>query len=272
MELLKNIKPELGTIVFEGNKTKAEIAISVRTYFYLGGFELTADNIPEATLRNSKLPIWMLGLSDYYSSFSKSEILLPTFNKSIELDPGVLFQHWIRRPRVLEQFNAAIYGYNCYDQYLGIPAGNRNPVQPGDMYFWFSGELPTFLSGRLALVVLHCPDIAYGTFLNSFVSDLITIDRMKMIIPTEVPAYQSINQFINPIHLAKQDLFGVTLKDTIDPRLFITSRDAQQQICDIPLNLSFDKDLIMAFYLDVLVQSVDIVFYISKVEPLTYKS
>jgi hypothetical protein len=267
-----NIKAELGKLRpdIDGNVIRTEIAISIRSYFYLGGFEMTPDNL-EGRLQ-TKLPVWLFGLSDYYSGFTRAERIVPPLLRDIQLNAILLFQRWIRRPRVLGQFNSAIYGYNCYNQYLGIPAGNRNPLSVGDMYFWFSAELPTFLSGRLALITVHSPDVAYGTFLNSFVSDLITIDRIKIIVPLEgIAGAIPPDQFKNPLIFVYQDLFGVTITDTVDPRMFITSRDMQQQICDIPLELPLDKNLMLGFYLDVLCTSMDIVLYVSKVESLTYK-
>ena len=73
-----------------------------------------------------------------------------------------------------------------------------------------------------AEVIIHCENVAYATFLNSFVSDLITINTLRYIVPIA-----NINQFINPVVFGYQTLFGKLYTDNIDPRNFITSTDFQ---------------------------------------------
>ena len=124
------------------------------------------------------------------------------------------------------------------------------------------GGVPNFL----AWVIVHCNNVAYGTFLNSFVSDLITIDTIRYIVPIA-----NVAQFINPITFATQSLFGKVYSDNIDPRLYITSRDFQQQISDLPINLPIDKSLMMATQIDVFCQQLSFVLFVKKVEPLTHK-
>ena len=115
-------------------------------------------------------------------------------------------------------------------------------------------------------IIIHCNNVAYGTFLNSFVSDLITINNIRYNVPIA-----NINQFINPIHFAVQSLFGKLYTDTIDPRMYKTPADFQNQIADIPLNFPIDKNFIMGSYIDFDVEHLSFIFMVEKVEPLTHK-
>ena len=115
-------------------------------------------------------------------------------------------------------------------------------------------------------VIIHCNNVAYGTFLNSFVSDLITINTLRIIVPIA-----NINQFINALTFGYQTLFGKTYTDDIDPRMYITSTDFQQQICDIPINLPIDKAAMLMTYVDILCTNFQIILFVEKIESLTHK-
>jgi hypothetical protein len=117
-----------------------------------------------------------------------------------------------------------------------------------------------------ALISIHCDNVAYGTFLNSFVSDLITIDTIRYIV-----SIANINQFINPLLFAYQTLFGKLFTDSIDPRMYITNKDFQQQICDIPVNLPIDKAVMILTNINPACQNFSLMLFVSKVEPLTHK-
>lgn len=117
-----------------------------------------------------------------------------------------------------------------------------------------------------AEIIVHCNNVAFGTFLNSFVSDLITINTLRYMVPIA-----NINQFINPLKFGYQTLFGKTFTDDIDPRNYITSRDFQQQISDIPINLPIDKQMMLGVQINFDCPTFDMILFVEKVEPLTYK-
>lgn len=115
-----------------------------------------------------------------------------------------------------------------------------------------------------AEIIVHCNNIAYGTFLNSFVSDLITINTIRYIVPIA-----NINQFVNPLIFFYQSLFGKTNVNSVDPRMFITSKDFQQQISDIPVNLPIDKKLSLAVAVDFNCQNFNMILFVESVQSLT---
>ena len=134
--------------------------------------------------------------------------------------------------------------------------------QKGDMIIL----LTEVAFGFTFMIRIRCQNVAYGTFLNSFVSDLITIDTIRYIVPIA-----NVNQFINPLIFGMQTLFGKLSSDSIDPRNYITSKDFQQQIADIPVNLPIDKNILLAFQLDVFCQHLSMILFVQKIEALTHK-
>jgi hypothetical protein len=231
---LANVRKAKGSLAYvKGNPlTKTEITINI--------IKFNQSNVG----KNPKTPVYLFGLTDYYAGYPKASIITP--------------------PNGLVIYNVAIYYFGIVGKeippqnYLGLG------TEKGDFFELLSDD-PTFLN-TFSGVRISCQNIAYGTFLNSFVSDLITIDRIRLIIPIA-----DINQFINPLRFTYQTLFGKTVSDDIDPRAYITSTDFQQQICDIPINLPIDKNLIMSFEMEWTCNNMSIILFVSKVEPLTHK-
>jgi hypothetical protein len=260
---LENIKKSLGSIRFvKGNPlTKTEITISIRTWFVQPGFGIIAPNLLPANLQTS-LPIWMFGLTDYYGGYNKSQIINP-------IRPGWFLYAQKFTGVALNGFNSpnsmGIWGYNMFT--VNSPVTNSG-ISYGDFVICFADVDPNFNGNPTfyAFVVIHCENVAYGTFLKSFVSDLITINTFRYIVPIA-----NINQFINPLIFGYQTLFGKVNTDSIDPRNYITSKDFQQQISDIPINLPIDKAVMLGFQLDIFCQNLSMILFVEKVEPLTHK-
>jgi hypothetical protein len=160
------------------------------------------------------------------------------YNKSFVLSEGVV------KGDLVQTFNAV------------IKTNYTNPASVTNAYI----DIYT------AEIIVHCNNVAFGTFLNSFVSDLITINTLRYIVPIA-----NIDQLINPLKFGYQTLFGKTFTDDIDPRQFITSRDFQQQISDIPINLPIDKQVMLGTHIDYNCPKFDMILFVEKVEPLTHK-
>lgn len=248
-EPLANVKNALGSIAYaKGNPlTKTEITIQVTSVFRFegaGGGVIAPAALPLAA--QTSLPFYLFGLTDYYSSFPRAlNICAPT-------------PIWDAFSFIGGEPAFGIFGFTRNAIVGAIPA------QIGDLilsyrYFLAAGSYS-------CTIIVHCNNVAYGTFLNSFVSDLITISVMRYIVPIA-----NVNQFINPLVFVTQSLFGKVATDTIDPRMYITSKDFQQQISDIPVNLPIDKNVIVCSQLSVFCQQLSFVLFVEKVEPLTHK-
>jgi hypothetical protein len=241
---------------------KAEIELVITTWFGQGNVPVLFNALP-ANLQ-TKIPVWLFGLTDYYGNYSDIASLVPPLLSDRMNSPTQ--DRWQRYDIPLLSTNAAIYGFGFYDQALMFWM-RQGRLELGDMFLIFM----SLGADWSCMVKIHCNNMAYGTFLNSYISDRITINRMKIIIPTEtLGGFQTIDQFKNPLILARQSLFGTIITDNLDPRLFITSHDMQQHICDIPLKVSLDKNFLMGFLLEIPVTQMQINLYVSKVEPLLY--
>lgn len=177
-----------------------------------------------------------------------------------------------------------IFGYDFYssEPSIGVYGYNKNValspnVVRGDVVITYIAPILNFRTKfnltrefyydyYTAEIVIHCNNVDYGTFLNSFVSDLITLDTIRYIVPVA-----NINQLINPVIFATQTLFGKLATDNIDPRIYITNKDFQPQISDIPINLPIDKSIILGFNIDFNCQQLSLILFVKKVEALTHK-
>ena len=241
---LKNVRNAMGHIgQTVGNPlTKTEIVLTITTAFFDNMGNLV---LPAALPLNLQtyLPIYLFGLTDFNGAYLRMNTILP---------PSA---GWLQAALVGIVNPMGIWGRDVF-----APLPGLNPVA-GDMIMLFIDALaPNFL----AWTCVHCNNVAYGTFLNSFVSDLITISHIRYFSP-------NINQFINPVVFGYQTLFGKTSWDTLDPRMYILGKDPQQNICDLPVNLTIDKNLMIGFQLIVFCQNVNWVLFVEKVEPLTHK-
>lgn len=245
-EPLANVKNALGSIAYaKGNPlTKTEITLLIDLFFYdvIGGGWILAPALPPAL--QTSLPTYIFGLTDYYGGYLKLRNLVPSIGGWNNL--------------VAFGTSMGIYGYNL----LPVIAPAFGILEMGDMFMQFVSPGGLFFG----FVRVRCQNVSYGTFLNSFVSDLITINTIRYIVPGA-----NVNQFVNPLIFGYQSLFGKVTTDSIDPRLFITPKDFQQQIADIPVNLPIDKNMMLGFQTSVFCQNSSWVLFVEKVEPLTYK-
>jgi hypothetical protein len=245
-EMLSNVRQGLGSLGYtKGNPlTKTEITLNIENFSFGN-----RGRFPNA-------PIFIFGLTDYYAAYVKNKLISP--------------QNGLMMGTVPPPVNTPYFGI-CGKDVSTITAnsfaGPPFTFNDGDLFIGYIND--DFLINGLhefADIRLSCQNVAYGTFLNSFVSDLITINTIRLVVPIA-----NINQYINPIHFTYQTLFGKTFTDDVDPRQYITSTDFQQQICDIPINLPLDKNLCMSFNIEFTCPSMSIILFVEKVEPLTHK-
>lgn len=245
-QTLKNVRESMGSLGYMvGNPlTKTEITLQVRIQYFdnIAGIFLAPAALPGG---QNSLPVYIFGLTDFHGGFIKSRLLSP-------LNPP---WGW----NAIAQPTIGIWNYTIFN----VAPWTVN-IADGDLVDIVFLNLPVI--NIIAIITVHCPNVAYGTFLNSFVSDLITINRIRCIVPVA-----NVNQFLNPLLFGYQTLFGKVKTDTIDPRMYQLPSDFQNNIADIPLNLPIDKNLFMAFQLNFDCQAFDIVMFVEKVEPLTHK-
>ena len=246
-EPLKNVREGLGAIRhYKGNPlSKTEISIQVTIQFSNSFIGVPIAPAALAIGNQTSLPVHLFGLTDFYGGFLKSS--------TINSPPN---------PWVFIFGASGIIGYQAF-AFGGLPLMVQ-PVQ-GDLVL--SYQAPDGAGGvDGAWITVHCNNVAYGTFLNSFVSDLITIDLLRYLVPIA-----NVNQFQNSLIFGVQSLFGKTRTDTIDPRVYITNKDFQAQISDIPLHLPIDKTLMLSFQMDVFCPMLSFILFVEKIEALTIR-
>jgi len=246
---LKEVRNALGAVAHVvGNPLfKAEISIQVDTFFIDTALPVLIPFIGLPVALQTALPVYLLGLTDYYGGYPKAHQILPPQ------------QGWFLSDTI------GIFGSSSWIGGGFIPPGFLLAnAQAGDLWLSYQDNPVAGLAAFKSLVRVRCNNVAYGTFLNSFVSDLITVNTIRMFVPAA-----NILQFANPIIFGVQSLFGKLSTDSIDPRMFQTPDDFQNQISDIPVNIPINKDLIMCFYLNVDCIHTELIFFVNKVEPLT---
>lgn len=93
------------------------------------------------------------------------------------------------------------------------------------------------------IIVVRCPQVAYGTLLDALNSDTFMINMIRYKVnPLQVA------QLVNQIIPITQSLFGKAQDDKIDPSTYITGQTFNQNISDIPLELAIDKSKILCTY------------------------
>ena len=263
---LGNVKNAMGEIAFvSGNpltKTEITLQISIRYFDDFTSAPLLPGALPLAL--QTKLPVFLFGLTDYYGGYTKCRTFSQISNNN--LIPNQWSLQGTSTRAGVNQLGVSIFGLNGNDaiiQQFGVFIAGT--YVPGDLIFLFFGN--GGVSGVWSIMIVHCNNVAYGTFLNSFVSDLITINTIRYIVPIA-----NINQFVHPLRFGYQTLFGKTDFDSIDPRMYITSTDFQQQIADIPIKLPIDKAVMLLTDIDTACQNISMVLFVEKVEPLTHKN
>ena len=250
---LADVKNAMGQIAYSaGNPlTKTEITIRINIY-YLDGANVLQPPANLPVVYRTTFPVLLFSLTDFYGGFKRSLTINP-------LTPLLYFA------APIDAFYLGIWGVSLF-RILGI--GNVIDTYPdeGDLIYMFKWNFPGGPNWT-AIIIIHCNNVAYGTFLNSFVSDLITINTLRLIVPIA-----NINQYVNGLTFGYQTLFGKTSYDTVDPRMYITNTDFQQQICDIPINLPIDKACMLNYQLNWDCVSSQVILFVEKVEPLTHKS
>jgi len=253
-ESLSNIKKGMGTLrhVVGNPMFKAEITLQINSYFFGGAAPFAPGAIP-ANLQ-TMIPVYLLGLTDFYGGFQKSALIISPIPQ------------WVLGTNI-GGFPAALVG----EPAIGIFGVTRSAVLNlntvfGDLVINF---VAPWIAGAPAgcEIVVHCNNVAYGTFLNSFVSDLCVCNQIRYNVPAA-----NINQLINPIIFGYQTLFGKLYIDSIDPRMYQTPGEFQNQIADLPVKFPIDKNIMLNFYLNVFCQQIFLTFFIEKVEPLTLRN
>lgn len=252
---LQNIRNAMGSLRYvTGNPlTKTTLRLNVSIYYLRTDLGLLVAPGALPVNLQTQLPLFLFGLTDYYGGNYEARKLINVFGT------------WHPYTTV----DTAPVGIYDYSIFYGDIAPFINPflefIEAGDMIRLYTA-LGSDGIDYIAMVLINCSDTAYGTFLTSFVSELVTVSTIRYIIPVA-----NIQQFNNTLTFGYKEFLGKTVSDNIDPKMYVSNTDFQQQICDIPVNLPIDKSLFMVSAINYDCTKINFLLFIEKVEPLTHK-
>jgi hypothetical protein len=215
----------------KGNPSfSAQFDISFNLKFFTltsGTYTAIAASSLNAGLKSIALPAFLFGWNDWKAGFAK---LKNQFNVS----------PWVYgRP--------GIYGKDSFSE-LAFDANVTPSLINGDLVIPFTSALPGTGTTTLALVIVRCTQVAYGTLLESLASDKFVMNMIRYVVPDTTQP--SLNQYANNIGLFKQSLFGKFDSDFLSPNSYKKPEQQQVNLIDIPLKRGIDKEKSVAFLIN----------------------
>lgn len=205
----------------------AQFDLTFRTRYYTltsGSYTLIADPTTglDAALRNS-LPFFVFGTNDFAAGFAFLQSQYPINSNWAYGTPFI----WTGQATE-----------------LALDATVFNDLQKGDLVIPFTSALPGGTTSTLALNIVRCGNVAYGTLLDSANSDRYIMNGIRYVIDDTT----QLTQFTNQIGLFDLSLFGKFDSDRVSPNSFKKPEQFQNGIIDIPIEYGIDKHKAMAFY------------------------
>lgn len=176
-----------------------------------------------AALRNS-LPFFVFGNSDFASGFSKLKGQYPINANWSYGRPG-------------------IYGKDDFEE-LAFDSTVIGSLQNGDLVLPFTSTLPGAGTTTLALNIIRCNTVAYGTLLDALNSDRFVLNGIRYTLDDTT----QLAQFNNQIGMFLLSLFGKFNSDFVSPASYKDPKQFQDGIVDIPLKYGIEKGTSLAFY------------------------
>lgn len=192
------------------------------------------------------LPVYMFGNSDFASGYKRCNQITPTvggwqFN-SPQIVKGNSIIHSFSRASLLIN----VQNSNSID--VSSKALQEGKASRGDLILCFynvtSNSSESFLT--VAEVIIKCPQVGYGTLLDSISSDTFKIDGIRY----SVNNVTKISQFANQFDMARQSMFGKMATDSINPNSMKLPTNQQDNIIDVPLILGIDKNQMFNTYIN----------------------
>jgi hypothetical protein len=183
--------------------------------------------ITPATLNaglRSDLPFFIFGESDYQAGYKKLKGQFPINSNWVY---GIPF----------------VVGKDTPTS-LALTATVTGQLQTGDLVLPFTSSLPGGGTTTLALNIIRCPNVAFGSLLAATSSDTFVLDGIRYILddPTTNAA-----QYSRAINLTTMSLFGKFKVDTFTPNTYKVPDQFQNGIVDLPITKGIDKHKAISF-------------------------
>jgi hypothetical protein len=181
----------------------------------------------------TKLPVFIFGQSDFKAGYAKAQGQYPVSVWAF----GV--------PFIYGKDFAVITGQNPFLAPIAIDTNVASQLSIGDLVQPFYAVLGGVT--YVALSVVDCSNVAYGTLLESTSSDRFLMNLIRY--TQNDTSNTGLNQYNQKIGWYKQSLFGKFDSDTASPNAFKMPENLQSGIIDIPLVKSITKESFVATYL-----------------------
>ena len=182
-------------------------------YFTLNGGTYTpvADPANINAGLQSDLPFFIFGNNDFASGFKKLRQEFPVNSNWNYARPG-------------------IWGKDDFSE-LAFDANVEAVLEQGDLVQPFTSPLPGTGTTTLALMIVRCPEVGYGTLLDELSSDRFEINMVRYVVSDT----NLLNQFSRQIQFNNLSIFGKFENDKLTPNDFKSPEQFQLGIIDIPI-------------------------------------
>lgn len=201
-------------------KFEATHTLSFKTrYFTLNGGAYTqiAAAALNAALQNA-LPFFLYGFNDFASGYKKIKSQFAINSNWSYGRPGIV-------------------GKDDFSEF-GFDATVLAELQTGDMVIPFTSALPGAGTTTLALNIIRCSEIGYGSLIESLASDKFQFNGIRYVLDDAL----QIGQYNNQINFLHVSIFGATaLNDFLVPNTSKIPNQFQNNIIDIPIKGSFGR-------------------------------
>lgn len=131
-------------------------------------------------------------------------------------------------------------------EYGELDATAKAVLQVGDLVIPYYGSPGA--TDYVALVILRCQQVAYGTLVDSLSSDRFWVNNIRYVLTDTTAA--GLLQYDNEIKVQSQSLFGLFKENSVSPTSFKQPMQFQAGIVDIPIDQGVDKNVLIGTYIN----------------------
>lgn len=184
-------------------------------YFTLNGgvYTAIAAGALNAGLQND-LPFFIFGHDDFASGFKKIKGLFSLNSNWSYGRPGV-------------------WGKDDFNE-LAFDATVTGTLQTGDLVLPYTSALPGAGTTTLALLIVRCPEVGYGSLLEAIGSDRFLINGVRFVVDVETSA-TLLQQYKRRLLFVDMSIFGKSQDDSLTPNDYKVPEQFQNGIVDIPV-------------------------------------
>lgn len=173
----------------------------------------------------TQLPVFIFGNSDFASGFSNIKQAFP-LNTWVYGRPG-------------------IFGKDDFSEFAFDAFVTANLIT-GDLVMPFTSDLPGAGTTTVALAIVRCSQVAYGTLLDALNSDRFVMNMIRY----NLPDTTQVAQYNNNIGIFNLSLFGKFNRDFVSPNSYKKPEQFQNGFIDVPLKLGIAKQDSLGMYVN----------------------